>query len=329
MKDRKILFLITIGILFIFPLVNFVSAVAQEDYVGIDEDDIFVWTLTYDEDAIDEMSVDMGLNISYFDVDEDIEGVKIVVLNIDDEDEYGGDDGVEIEYNYYETEDLSADIWELEDKNEKDIIYKYDSDDNDIISYYQYSSYVGVYFVANDVDWDEVVDAWEDDLGDDVSVSNNDPDGSLSIHIYEDFISIANKTYRIHDIYISCRYSGDGVLEYFSYEYYSDTLVLAELENRFFQDYGIILIIVLIALGGVIVAIVSIIMVTKKKKKGKEKVEKIEKVEVSEEAKQEVVIPKSKVVEEMQVMARFCPYCGTSVPPDAKFCEACGSDMND
>ena len=322
MKDRKIFYLVSVSILFIFPFVNFVGAVAQEDYVGFDEEDTFVWTITYDEDAVDEMSLDMGLNISYLDVDEDIEGVKIAMLSIDDEDEHGGDDGVEIEYNYYETEDLSADIWELEDKNEKDIIYKYDSDDNDIISYYQYSSYVGVYFVANDVDWDEVVDAWEDDLGDDVSVSNNDPDGSLSIHIYEDFISIANKTYRIHDIYITCRYNGDGVLEYFSYEYYSDTLVLAELETRFFQDYGIFLIIGLIALGGVIVAIVSIIMVTKKKKSGKVKVEK---VEVSEEVKQEVVVPKTELIQE----ARFCPYCGTSLLADGKYCEACGSEIND
>ncbi len=322
MKDRKIFYLVSVSILFIFPFVNFVGAVAQEDYVGFDEEDTFVWTITYDEDAVDEMSLDMGLNISYLDVDEDIEGVKIAMLSIDDEDEHGGDDGVEIEYNYYETEDLSADIWELEDESEKGIIYKYDSDDDGIISYYQYCSYAGVYFVANDVDWDEVVDAWEDDLGNEVSVSNNNPDGSLSIHIYEDFISIANKTYRIHDIYITCRYNGDGVLEYFSYEYYSDTLVLAELETRFFQDYGIFLIIGLIALGGVIVAIVSIIMVTKKKKSGKVKVEK---VEVSEEVKQEVVVPKTELIQE----ARFCPYCGTSLLADGKYCEACGSEIND
>ena len=320
MKDRKIFYLVSI--LFIFPFVNFVSAVAQEDYVGFDEEDTFVWTMTYDEDAVDEMSLDMGLNISYLDVDEDIEGVKIAMLSIDDEDEHGGDDGVEIEYNYYETEDLSADIWELEDESEKGIIYKYDSDNDDIISYYQYCSYAGVYFVANDVDWDEVVDAWEDDLGDEVSVSNNDPDGSLSIHIYEDFISISNRTYRIHDIYITCRYNSDGVLEYFSYRYYSDTLILAELENRFFQDYGIFLMIGLIALGGVIVAIVSIIMVTKKKKSGKVKVEK---VEVSEEVKQEVVVPKTELIQE----ARFCPYCGTSLLADGKYCEACGSEIND
>ena len=322
MRNRKKFYIILVWILFLFPIVNCVGAIAKdkEDYIGMDKGDKFIWSVDYDEDAAEDMYVDMGLNISYLDIDEDIEALKIVILKIDEEDEHHGNDGVEIEYNYYETEDYSDDDWKLEDEGEKGIIYKYDDDEDDIIEFYQYCAYEGVFFVANDVDWEYVVEEWDDDLDDDGSaqyIGNR-----ISIHIDDDTTYIGNVTYYIHDIYISCEYNSDGVLKYYKFDYYSDTFVKAELKDAFFQEFGSLIIIILIALVGIALIVTLIIVSTKRSKK------KIEKV-VKEEKKEEIIPVAKKIEEEKKELARFCPDCGNPAPAGTRFCEACGKDLNE
>ena len=67
MKTKRLYYAYLIGILIILPIVNSVSVIAQgADYIGIDENDEFIWNLTYDEDQDEELGDDLGYNTTYF-----------------------------------------------------------------------------------------------------------------------------------------------------------------------------------------------------------------------------------------------------------------------
>ena len=116
--------LLVVGFLFI-PLINFTVA-EKEDFVGIDEEEIYLWEVDFDDDVFDHWAEDFDVQ-SYEVVDiedyDDLEAIKIEITDIDsdiEEEEFElvfqekTDDyeGVEIEYDYYEAEDYDSEDYD-------------------------------------------------------------------------------------------------------------------------------------------------------------------------------------------------------------------------
>ena len=112
---------------------------ATPSYVGIEANDTFIFDVMYDEDVYEDYREDYLEDLGFsetaieqiiddnINIDEDIIGIKLVILDVDDEEkEPWGEDGVRIIYNYYEIEE--DDDWDLDKQDETWAIWDYDDD---------------------------------------------------------------------------------------------------------------------------------------------------------------------------------------------------------
>ena len=130
MKRTEELYFFLIITLFLLPQINFATAAEKPDYVGIDVNDVIIWKVTIDEDPYEDYLEDAGYADEEIDnetdlvfdkrLDKDVEGWKIVILEIKDEKEfdYNGEENDKVPYllNWYITEDYVQKDWEEEEK---------------------------------------------------------------------------------------------------------------------------------------------------------------------------------------------------------------------
>ena len=137
MKKSQIYSMIVLVWLLLLMGSTFTQA-ATPNYVGIQANDTFEWSTTYDEDPLEDFYEDLeeageisGAQLEYLeealDVQEDLVKAKIVILDVNDEEtEPWGEEGVKITYNYYLMEEDEE--YELEKQDETFGIWKYDDD---------------------------------------------------------------------------------------------------------------------------------------------------------------------------------------------------------
>jgi len=257
---------------------------ATPGYVGIEANDTFIFEVIYDEDVYEDYYEDLGEEFGIpedlveeaideeINIDEDIIGIKIVILDVDDEEkDPWSEDGVRIIYNYYEKEE--DDDWDLENQDETWAIWKYDEDlyeDLWVFGFFWDFDDEGAirkldsenpWFVSTKIDWDdieeEIEDYFDDENFDDYTVKKNkdinriemsyDDDDDDEIDEWEDIIE----------------YDDNGVLRYYETLYDGDTLVKVEREwneeRRFILDNLLWIIIGAIGIGAVIIVIIVLI----------------------------------------------------------------------
>lgn len=258
------------------------------NYVGINENDTFIFDVMYDESAhenyyedfadendLSDDWVDTVVN-STLNYDEDIVGMKIVILDVDDEEkDPWGEDGVRIIYNYYEKEEEGD--WKLENKDETFAVFKFDKEVYEHLWIYgfiwQYDDEYRLeklnsenfWFVSTNVDWGEVEEEIEEEFEDDGY-------DDYSVHTDTDLNRIEMTRDRDDDDEIGewkeiIEYDDNGVLRYYEEQYDGETMVLAERQfNEITRTFlGNILLIIIIF--GALVAIGIITVVVKKKNK--------------------------------------------------------------
>jgi len=305
MNTKQKYYVLLAVVLIIFPIMNSVSVVAQgADYVGINKNDSYMWDLTYDEDIDKDMGDDYGTNTTYFNIDDDVKAIKQVITWIGEEDTFGSDEGVKYKRNKYDSK-KSGDVfgqgynWKIEDKGGEFVILNYDSGDKSVINYYGMCAMWGAFFTANNVDWDEVVEELDDDLGSSNWASYR---GNLIT------IGIQSTHY---DIYIETEYTDDGILKYYRFRYDHEDIIKLELVNAFWIQYWVFVVIGIIALSAVIVVVIYFTAIRTSK----------EKVPPSVQA------PAAKFEEKIPEGELICPSCGKKSTSGAKFCEYCGKTM--
>jgi len=257
---------------------------ATPGYVGIDNNDTFIYEVIYDEDVYEDYYEDMGEEYGIpesvveqaiddnINIDEDIVGIKIVILDVDDEEKTPwGEDGVRIIYNYYEKEE--DDDWDLEEQDETWAIWDYD--DEVYQSLWQFGFYwdyddegalqklnsENAWFVSTNVDWDDIeeeIDDWYDDNHyDDYSVKTDKDNNRIEMSEDEDDDD------EIEEWEYIIEYDDNGVLRYYEELYDGDTLVKVEREwneeRRFILDNMLWIIIGAIAIVAIIIIIIVLI----------------------------------------------------------------------
>ncbi len=204
MKVKHILFPIIILCLFFLPLLKPSVANEKPSYIGINENDVFIWKVSIDEGPYEKYLEDLGYSddeidnetdLLFDDVwEEDVKGWKIIILDVKDEKkfDYNGNENHQVPYyfNWYITEDENAQDWEIELENGLGGIAKYDVDyyvyrssvmmgllkdwqskiaKHEVDSYvYKSSIMIGLYYsiVANNINWDRVANKLNDELND-------------------------------------------------------------------------------------------------------------------------------------------------------------------
>lgn len=266
---KSIPYFLIILMLFI-PTVSTVRA-AKPDYVGIDVNDVFIWTVTIDDDPYEDYLEDFGFSEAFIENysdyffddswDKDVEGWKVVILEIKDEKEkdYKGDEVDVVPYlcNFYIKEE--DEDWDEEEENVNGGILAYEGDGKDAYVD-RVSVSMGLYYLIadNDINWkqlaDEVDEEWEDDWDDDDEKASASVESSLykdngisttfnpDEDDFEDFDSIA-------------QFNDDGVLMYYEWNYDDDPIIILELEGRFFQENWVII------LGGALVGVVVVVLI--------------------------------------------------------------------
>ncbi|MBD3255689.1 MAG: hypothetical protein GF383_11400 [Candidatus Lokiarchaeota archaeon] len=329
MKKRVFLKLLIFTLFIILPSVNCVSVLAKDkdDYVSIEEEEVFIWNTDYDEDEIEKMYADMGYNDTIIEPDDDVNAVKIYVASIDaEEDKFDGYDGVGFDYVISSTENRESNSWDVEEYISS-VIYEYTILESEIVEYYQRAAIYGAFFVADDVSWSTVMYELEDDYGGDSSADFDD--GEIKIEIDENQIG-TNKL-----IEVNSKYNSDGVLESYELDYDDETIIEAVLEGGVFQGFLIWIIIGLIILIAIIVMVITFVVIFARKSKVKEPKAKVKEPEVKKEETEEIPaaperVPPAAELEPIEVAApKFCPYCGSAIKPSTKYCEFCGQNIND
>jgi len=316
------------------PMVSTVRA-AKPDYVGIDVNDVIIWTVTIDDDPLEDYLEDDGYSEAVIenysdnffddDWDKDVIGWKVVILEIKDEKEkeYNGDDVDVVPYlfNFYIQEE--DEDWEEEESNVGGTIGNYAGDGKDVYVD-RVSLTMGLFYwiAGNNINWkklaDEVDEEWEDDWDDDDEKASASVESSLykdngisttfnpDEDDFEDFDSIA-------------QFNDDGVLMYYEWNYDDDPIIILELEGRFFQENFLIILGGAVAGVAVIILIVTLVISLKKKKGNKDKF-----ISTPSEKKSEV-IPSPPTIVSSQL--NFCPNCGSKISTDTSFCTECGTSL--
>ena len=311
--------------LFLLPQINFASAKEKPDYVGIDVNDVFIWKVTIDEDPYEDFLEDAGYTDEEIDNetdllfdnswDKDVEGWKVVILDIKNEKEfdYNGEENDHVPYllNFYITEDYAQKDWDEEETNERGGIAKYDKD----FYVYRTSVLMGLYYMiaANNIKWDKVADEVDEEFDDDWDGKDESAGARVERSIYkENGISTfwnPNEEY-FDDFEATSKYNDDGVLMYYEWLYDGDPIIILELEGQFFYEYWEIILGVAIAGVAVVVLIVVIIkrrdsLLLKRK---------------------DILTKKPEREDEQFVQAtqslNYCPNCGKVVT--GTFCSQCG-----
>ena len=265
------------------------SYAATPNYVGIEADDTFIYDVMYDEgvyedfyeDSLEENDVPESLWDDLIDdninIDEDTIGIKIVVLDVDDEEkDPWGEDGVRVIYNFYEKEE--DDDWDLTEQDETWAIWDYDddvyewlwrfgfwwSDDND--GALQKLDSENAWFVSTKVKWDDIeeeIDDWFDDAHyDDFSIKTDKDNNRIEMSHDEDDDDEIEEWEEIIE------YDNNGVLRYYEEIYDGETFVLVERQwnnyRRFIIDN---MIWIIIGAGAILALIVVLVIVIHKRRK--------------------------------------------------------------
>ncbi|MHA1147708.1 MAG: hypothetical protein ACTSR8_05645 [Promethearchaeota archaeon] len=237
MYKKSMILSIFICCIMLMPLVN-ISIAATEKYLGVQEDDEFIWTYTFDDDTINEYEDDTGYTIPF---DQDLAGYKLIVNDIaKDEDQFNGYDYIELEIITYDTEDIDKeDAW---DKTNTDStrVYEYNKD------IYLTIIILGAFIIANDVDWEEMAKDYKDLLKSSNSVKETKVELSGNGWI---------ATFQLEDskeIIFTVRYTAQGVLELYEMKYDGELASLCQLKGIPGYDVPLFLIIMAFSTAGII-----------------------------------------------------------------------------
>lgn len=328
MKTKQKYYTLLVVVLFILPILNSISVVAQgADYIGIHENDSYIWDITYDEDMDKDLGDDTGINTTLFDFNDDTKALKHVITWVGEENKFSGDEGVNYKTNKYDSKKPGNVIgqgynWKLEDSGEEFVILKYDSYDNSVLNHYQMCAMWGVFFTANDVDWAEVVKELNDDLGGSKDWATYS-ESRIRIHIHEADYDYQEHEYKIKEIDINSEYTNEGVLEYYKFEYDGETIITLQLVNAFWVQYWVFVIIGIIALGAIIVVVLYFTAIRKSKV-----IEKVPPSAQAPAAKPEEKSPEAAKLEEKNPEGELiCLSCGKKNTAVGKFCEYCGKTI--
>jgi hypothetical protein len=285
-------------LLFWFLLLLFSSFTyaATPSYVGIEANDTYTWQTTYDEDALEDRIEDeaeedgvpesiIEAYIDYINVDEDAIKIKIVILDVDDEekDPYG-EDGVRIIYNYYIGYEDADEEWDLEKKDETGTIWDFDdewyakglplyfiweddvdNEDPEETELYLHLRGENPWFVSTKTDWgdlkDELEELYEDDLNyDDVSIKTYDDKNGIEIKVDDDDDDDYEERKWVYE------YDDNGVLMYYEESYDGDPIVIVQTTEREVRQFiaDNLLWIILGAIGIVAVVIIIIVLIKRR-----------------------------------------------------------------
>jgi len=263
---------------------NSVKANDKPDYVGINENDVFIWKITIDkdpfEDYLEDYLEDVGLSDAFIEEfidnmtdlifddewDEDVKGWKMVILDIKNEKEFDYDndenDQVPYLYNFYTTEDYDKKDWDKEEMNGRGGIAKYDKD------FYVWrtdtSFGMGLYYgiVANNINWEKLADEVDEEFDDEWDGKDESAGAKVAKSEYKNngISTFWNPDEdEFDDFEATSQYNDDGVLMYYEWSYDGDPIIILELEGKFFYEYWEIILGVTIAGVAVVVLIVVII----------------------------------------------------------------------
>ncbi len=239
-------------------------------YVGIEENQIFIWHTEYDEDTLEDYYEDQGYSNSYIDknveLDEDNEAIKIFILDIDNQERNNfGRESVQIIYNYYITEDIAANDWDRVKKDEKFAIF--DDDEDDIYASFFWLGFPydedGLktelpYFISNSMNWADIKvvikDYYQSLKYEKINVLRESRENGINIEIDCDISDdFEEREYNF-------KYTKNGVLWSYEFLYDGDTIIKVELDWGVFIEYDYLVILGIIA----IISIIIIIMVKKR-----------------------------------------------------------------
>ena len=285
--------------LLFLSLATFTPA-ATPSYVGIENNDTYTWDTTYDdgplEDLIEDSYEEAGFSDSYIEnfldtveVKDDLVGVKIVILDVDDEEkDPWGEDGVRIIYNHYMMEE--DDEWDLENEDETFAVWDYDKDvyvptgfledgmdffsfdwyserDSDNFEWerYQFLKGENPWFISTKVDWGEVVeeleDYYEDDEDyDDVSIKADKDANKLEVALDED------EDDDVEEVSWIIQYDDNGVLMHYKWLYDGDPIVIVQTQESEIREFiSDNLLWIIIGAVGIVAVIVVIIVLIKRR----------------------------------------------------------------
>ncbi|MFX1444198.1 MAG: hypothetical protein ACFFHV_12340 [Promethearchaeota archaeon] len=291
MRNKRVYYVIITTILIIFPILNSVNAVAEgADYIGIKKNDEFIWNIKYDEEVDKQMGHDMGINTTTFSWDEDYKSIKAVITWIGEETTFGGEKGIKFKWNQYKSKKsepiYEEKDWKSDHKGREGIILKYVEGDKDILYFYESCAIYGALFVANNVDWKEVMHELNDDL-------QKGHYGSASYRrslfypiILDEGMSITfDGEGHLGKRFISIHYTKDGFLKSFKLSYVNDDdlddVISISLQNSIWIEYWLHIICMIVAIGAIVITVIYFKLVRKKRPTLKEKPEMDEPIENS------------------------------------------------
>ena len=304
MKRKQIFSSMILLWIFISPLLSVNVVADTPDYIGIGENDTIIWKTTIDEDPYEDYLEDDGYSEAAIELiiddifddeyDEDVEGWKIVIMEIRDEKEYDLDrytyleddeyDGVPYLYNLHTTENFEADNWEEEETNEREIIYRYDRDlyalfnmidFYDIPSAWPYHFLVPDLIVAKNVNWKRVVslvDEEFEDSFDDAGAKRpetpfmfffeQDADGII---MYRDLGEDPFYLEDVDEFEATSIYTDNGILRYYELTYDGDPILIFELQNVW-ENYVIanLWTIAIISAVALVIGVVVVILIKRR-----------------------------------------------------------------
>jgi hypothetical protein len=288
MKKSQVYSIVLLTWLLLLMCATFTHA-ATPGYVDIENNNVYEWETIYDEgplkDYWEDQLEDDGWSDSAIDaytdqfkVDDELVGIKIAVLDVDDEETTPwGEDGVRIIYNYYIKEE--GEEWDIKEKDETFAIWDYDDDVYDIFLFifdwqdewdeddlewrlYLYLKGENPWFISTKVDWDEVEEEieeyLEDDLRyDDVDVDTDEDENRIEVELdYDDDDDVDERSYIVD-------YDNNGVLEYYEYSYDGEPIVIVQSQvakaKKFINENMLWIIIGAIALVAIIIIIIVLI----------------------------------------------------------------------
>jgi len=279
--------------LFLLSSVSFAFA-ATPGYVGVENNDVYTWNTTYDEGPLKDYREDVGEEagapddaiddwVDELDTDEDLTQIKIVILDVDDEEKTPwGEDGVRIIYNYYTKEEEND--WDLEHEDETWAVWKYDKDfykhgagflefnwkheydvDEGEWEDYKYLVANNQWFISTKANWKEIKDEFEewyedDEDYDEVKITIEDGKAGIQITLDEDEDDeIEADTWIIE-------YDDNGVLMYYEWQYDGDPIVIVEtLESQIRHFINENMLWIIIGAIGIVAVIVIVIVLIKRK----------------------------------------------------------------
>lgn len=232
---KKLVNITFLMLLLFIVVIDYGTSSDKIRYVGVKENDEFIWKYTIDSDGQEDFLEDLDIELQ----DEDIldyKGRKIIINHIDNEEhEYGYDylnedfsyKGVELEVETYYTEDFEKIDWKIDEDEKDTVIFEFNEDLYVLLVLTSFLTFMPP-FLATNVDWEKISDDLEDaeDIYEDIK--------DIDVEIIEKILKVTiewSKDYYENDVKeeIILKYTEAGVLEYFILEYEGDQIVLIEL----------------------------------------------------------------------------------------------------